>query len=94
MLLNEQEWNKAWSVSFSPMSEGRLHLKYPDGEERVFDVWDYLKRTIRTKGFWSYLFDQDYFNEVKSVEGMPDWGDGLINISPEILYMESDSINP
>jgi len=93
MLLNEQEFERAWSVSFTPIPEGCLHLTYPDGEERVFDVWDYLKRHDRTKGFWAKLFNQDYFNTVKSVHGMPDWEDGLINISPEVLLTESTLLN-
>jgi len=93
MLLNEQEFEKAWSVSFTPFPEGCLHLIYPDGEERVFDVLDYIKRHNWTKGIWSKLFNEDYFNSVKSIQGMPDWGDGLINISPEVLLTESTPLD-
>ena len=94
MPLNEQEWEKAWSVKFTTMPGGCLHLTYPDGEKRVFDVWDYLKRTGHTKGFWKLLFDQKYFETVTAVCGvMPDWEDGLINISPEVMYLESKPIN-
>jgi len=92
MLLSEQDWNKAWAVYFKPLSGGRLHLSYPDGEERIFDVWDYLKRHGLVRGFWKKLFDQDYFNSVKPLGGMPDWEDGLINIAPEIILTESDPI--
>lgn len=93
MVLSESDWERAWSVKFTPMSGGRLHLVYPDGEERIFDVWDYLKRHNRKKGFWAYLFDQDYFNTVKSVQGMPDWDNGLINIAPEVMLTESEKIS-
>ena len=94
MLLNEQEWEKAWSVTFKPVAGGRLHLKYPDGEERVFDVWNWMKRTGRTKGFWKNLFDQDYFNSVTVVgRAVPSWDDDLITLAPELLFTDSDPIN-
>jgi hypothetical protein len=90
MVLNEEEWNKAWSVEFTPMPGGRLLLKYPDGEERVFDVWDYLKRHGRTKGMWAPIFDQEFFNTVVAVGGsMPSWDNDVLTIAPEVLYSES-----
>jgi hypothetical protein len=70
MHLSEAEWEKAHSAEFQPISEGRLHLKYPDGEERIFD--------------------QDFFNTVKNLDGMPDWDNGLINFSPETMLIESE----
>jgi len=91
--LNGQKFERAWSVSFTPIPEGRLHLKYPDGEERVFDVWDYIRRHNWSKGVWRNLFDQNYFNTVKSNFGMPDWEDGLITIDPEVMLAESKSLN-
>jgi hypothetical protein len=51
-----------------------------------------LRDSLNDDGFWKKLFDKDYFNKVKSIQGMPDWEEGLINISPETLLLYSTSI--
>jgi hypothetical protein len=93
MLLSEADFEKACSVEFYPLSEGRLHLTYPDGEERIFNVWDYLKRHGRTVGMWAAVFDQEFFNTVQNVSGMPVWGpEECMTMAPETLLLYSDPI--
>ena len=93
MILSDQEWDKAWSVTVIPLPQGCLHLIYPDGEERIFDVWHYLKRKGRTKGFWGELFDQEYFNTVSTIQNnFPEWDDGLIAFPADFLYTHSELV--
>ncbi|GHV82214.1 hypothetical protein AGMMS49991_07720 [Spirochaetia bacterium] len=87
-LLSEQEYKKAWAVSFTPMVDGKLYLTYPDGDKAIFDVYEFLERNHLTKGFWRELYDPKFFMSVHSESGMPVWSD-QIDIAPEILLLHA-----
>jgi len=92
-MLNEQEWNKANSVKFRPIPNGRLLLLYPDGDKRIFDVWEYLTKNNLSKGYWKNLFDQNYFESVENVGAMASWDDESITIDGSMMFENSTPTN-
>lgn len=49
-------------------SRHRLHVRFENGEERVFDVTPYLDR-----GVFRELRDETYFRRVRSIRGGVEW---------------------
>lgn len=66
----------------------KLYIKFKNGEEKVLDMEENLK-----KNYYKKLTDYEYFKNVKiSKTGITiEWKDGE-DISPENLYYDSNSI--
>ena len=70
-------------VAVIPTADHRLHLKYKNGESKVYDVKPLLNRWQ-----WEKLKDIDLFMKARLFIGTAVWDDKT-DIAPERLYEDS-----
>lgn len=64
-----------------------LWVRFNNNEVKIFD----FKPLLKTPAFAS-LADPDIFNSVYIDYGIPTWNDGKIDIAPEMLYKNGESV--
>jgi hypothetical protein len=69
--------------SVKPLNDYKLELKFENGEERIFDMKEYLEI-----GIFKELKDERLFKSVHVSFDTIEWGNGA-DLDPEILYQES-----
>ena len=65
----------------------KLWIRFNTGETKVFDFTPLLSMSA-----FAPLSDMDVFRGVYIDRGVPAWNDGDIDITPEILYEQSVSV--
>lgn len=75
-------------VGVRPKDNFVLWVRFNTGEEKEFDFTPLLKRPA-----YSPLKDINVFKEVYIDFGIPVWNAGSIDIAPEYLYENGNSVN-
>lgn len=70
-----------------PMDNYKLWLRFTTGEEKIYDFTEMLEYPAFT-----LLKDKARFNAVYIDFGAPTWEDGNIDIDPEYLYENADTV--
>ena len=70
-----------------PLRDGMMLVEFSTGEVRLFDV-----TSLEGEAF-APLSDDSIFYNPKLFHGVITWNDGLIDISPEMVYEKSYAYN-
>ncbi len=75
-------------VNVLPMDNYFMWIKFSNGEERIFNFTSMLEKPA-----FMPLKDINLFKEVYIDYGVPVWSNGDIDISPEFLYENSQTVD-
>ena len=70
-----------------PLADHQLWIRFNTGEIKVFDFGPLLSQTA-----FAPLADEDVFRQVYIDYGVTVWLDGNIDIAPETLYAQGQSV--
>jgi hypothetical protein len=73
-------------IKVKALPKFQLKLEFENGEERIFDMIDYLD-----KGIFTELKDEKLFKSVRVSFDSIEWENGA-DIDPEILYHDSKPV--
>ena len=73
-------------IKVKPLPNFQILLEFENGEERTFDMNEYLD-----KGIFSELKDESLFKSVRVSFDSIEWENGA-DIDPEILYHDSKPV--
>lgn len=75
-------------IEVKALKEYYIYLKFKNGEERVYDMTEHIKKI----SFYKKLKERKYFEDVKPRGDTIEWANGE-DVSPENLYYNSISID-